>query len=109
MYQNNNIINSQCYGGGFVGEIDDDYPLGESSFEDCAVVNCKVTTAAENTRNYSFSGGFVGEVNSDGVNVKNSFVYKTNIFAHDNGDLTNAGVLLEIEYQKIVMLIITQN
>ena len=111
---NNNIINSQCYGGGFVGEIDDDYPgLGESSFEDCAVVNCKVTTAAENTRNYSFSGGFVGEVNSDGVNVKNSFVYKTNIFAHDNGDLTNAGVfagnLYENSYADYYSKLITMN
>ena len=108
---NNNIINSQCYGGGFVGEIDDDYPgLGESSFEDCAVVNCKVTTAAENTRNYSFSGGFVGEVNSDGVNVKNSFVYKTNI---DNGDLTNAGVfagnLYENSYADYYSKLITMN
>ena len=47
------------------------------------------------------------------MNVKNSFVYKTNIFAHDNGDLTNAGVfagnLYENSYADYYSKLITMN
>lgn len=70
-----NNIQSMAYGGGFVGENDDDYGVGDSKYTDCYAVNCSVAAKTEETRGTSFAGGFIGMIVSD-IALTNCYVYK---------------------------------
>ena len=71
-----NNIQSMAYGGGFVGENDDDNDVGNSTYTDCYAVNCSVATQTEETRGTSFAGGFIGMIVADKVALTNCYVYK---------------------------------
>ena len=70
-----NNIQSMAYGGGFVGENDDDYGVGESKYTDCYAVNCSVAAKTANTGGTSFAGGFIGMIVSD-IALTNCYAYK---------------------------------
>lgn len=70
-----NNIQSMAYGGGFVGENDDDYGVGDSKYTDCYAVNCSVAAKTEETRGTSFAGGFIGMIVSD-IALTNCYAYK---------------------------------
>ena len=70
-----NTIQSQAYAGGFVGENDDDYGVGDSKYIDCYAVNCSVAAKTEETRGTSFAGGFIGMIVSD-IALTNCYAYK---------------------------------
>ena len=70
-----NNIQSMAYGGGFVGENDDDYGVGNSTYKDCYAVNCAVTAKTQNGSGTSFAGGFIGMIVSD-IALTNCYVYK---------------------------------
>ena len=70
-----NTIQSQAYAGGFVGENDDDYGVGDSKYTDCYAVNCSVAAKTEETRGTSFAGGFIGMIVSD-IALTNCYAYK---------------------------------
>ncbi len=71
-----NNIQSMAYGGGFVGENDDDYGVGDSKYTDCYAVNCDVTAKTQNGSGTSFAGGFIGMIVSDKVALTNCYAYK---------------------------------
>lgn len=71
-----NNIQSMAYGGGFVGENDDDNDVGNSTYTDCYAVNCSVATQTEETRGTSFAGGFIGMIVADKVALTNCYAYK---------------------------------
>lgn len=64
-----------AYGGGFVGEVDDDYGVGTSSFTNCYVANSTVTAFTEEVQGVSFAGEFAGEMPACALTLKNCFVY----------------------------------
>ena len=70
-----NNIQSMAYGGGFVGENDDDYGVGESEYTDCYAVNCSVAAKTANMGGTSFAGGFIGMIVSD-IALTNCYAYK---------------------------------
>lgn len=70
-----NNIQSMAYGGGFVGENDDDYGVGDSKYTDCYAVNCSVAAKTEETSGTSFAGGFIGMIVSD-IALTNCYAYK---------------------------------
>ena len=70
-----NTIQSQAYAGGFVGENDDDYGVGDSKYTDCYAVNCSVAVKTEETSGTSFAGGFIGMIVSD-IALTNCYAYK---------------------------------
>ena len=72
-----NTIQSQAYAGGFVGENDDDYGVGDSKYTDCYAVNCSVAAKTEETRGTSFAGGFIGMIVADKVALTNCYAYKS--------------------------------
>ena len=72
-----NNIQSMAYGGGFVGENDDDYGVGDSKYTDCYAVNCSVAAKTEETRGTSFAGGFIGMIVADKVALTNCYAYKS--------------------------------
>ncbi len=100
----NNQVKTMAYGGGFVGEANDNhnYGTGDSTFTNCYTANCTVTAKTDKTNGLSFAGGFVGEVTRNALTVVNCYVYgatlstegslaptvlqKTGVFA---GDLWN--------------------
>ena len=70
-----NNIQSMAYGGGFVGENDDDNGVGNSTYTDCYAVNCSVAVKTEETSGTSFAGGFIGMIVSD-IALTNCYAYK---------------------------------
>ena len=72
-----NNIQSMAYGGGFVGENDDDNDVGNSTYTDCYAVNCSVAAKTEETRGTSFAGGFIGMIVADKVALTNCYAYKS--------------------------------
>ena len=70
-----NNIHSMAYGGGFVGENDDDNGVGNSTYKDCYAVNCAVTAKTQNGSGTSFAGGFIGMIVSD-IALTNCYAYK---------------------------------
>ena len=70
-----NNIQSMAYGGGFVGENDDDNDVGNSTYTDCYAVNCSVAAKTEETSGTSFAGGFIGMIVSD-IALTNCYAYK---------------------------------
>ena len=76
-----NQITSQCYGGGFVGENDDDNeieegtPIAPSTYRNCFVANCSVNATTPDSQGTSFAGGFIGMIVSD-IALTNCYAYK---------------------------------
>lgn len=71
-----NNIQSMAYGGGFVGENDDDNDVGNSTYTDCYAVNCSVAAKTEQKSGTSFAGGFIGMIVADNVALTNCYAYK---------------------------------
>ena len=70
-----NTIKTMAYGGGFVGEADDDYGAGTTSFANCYVANSTVTAFTEEVQGLSFAGEFAGEMTVGTLTLENCFVY----------------------------------
>ena len=67
-----------AYGGGFVGEVDDDpsYGAGTSTFTSCYTANCSVSSKTDDVQGVSLVGGFVGEMTDSALTVNNCYVYR---------------------------------
>ncbi len=89
-----NTVKAQAYGGGFVGEQDDGYGVGESTFTDCYVASCSVVVSSANAQDTNHAGGFVGEVTASTLTITNCYVYDTDIAigAESVGSPQNVGV-----------------
>ena len=72
-----NNIQSMAYGGGFVGENDDDNYVGNSTYTDCYAVNCSVAAKTANTAGTSYAGSFIGMIVADKVALTNCYAYKS--------------------------------
>lgn len=72
----NNRVTSMTYGGGFVGEVDDDLVSEDSTFKNCYVADCIVTGFTPYKSGWSFIGGFAGQITSDAPTAENCFVYR---------------------------------
>ena len=75
----NNEIKTTSYGGGFVGELDDEYADGSSSFVDCYVADSTVTASSSNVQNSNCVGGFCGQVTDEILSLTNCFIYNTQV------------------------------
>ena len=77
----NNQVKTMAYGGGFVGEVDDDpkYGAGTSTFTNCYTANCSVSSKTDDVQGTSFAGGFVGEMTDSALTVKNCYVYRATL------------------------------
>ena len=75
----NNQIRTMAYGGGFVGEVDDDYGVGNSTFTNCYVANCNVISETDDVQGTSFAGGFAGQVTNFTLTIQNCYVYQATI------------------------------
>ena len=74
-----NKIKSMAYGGGFVGEVDDTYGAGTSTFTNCYAADCTVTATATESQGTNFMGGFAGEITDSTLSVNNCYVYKVTL------------------------------
>ena len=98
----NNQVKTVAYGGGFVGEVDDRYGVGNSKFTNSYVANCTVISKTDEVHGISYAGGFVGAMTQSKLTIQNCYVYQvtpsiegtaatytqgTGVFA---GDLTGA-------------------
>ena len=74
----NNQVKTMAYGGGFVGEVDDDpsYGAGTSTFTNCYTANCSVSSKTDDVQGVSLVGGFVGEMTDSTLTVNNCYVYR---------------------------------
>ena len=74
----NNHVTSMAYGGGFVGEVDDDNDgiTTPSTFINCYAAKCKVTATTGDPRGSSFAGGFAGQITNEKPTAENCFVYR---------------------------------
>ena len=74
----NNQVTSMAYGGGFVGEVDDDNAgiTTPSAFTNCYAADCKVTATTKDPQGTSFAGGFAGQITNQEPTAKNCFVYR---------------------------------
>ena len=74
----NNQVKTMAYGGGFVGEVDDDpaYGAGMSTFTNCYTANCSVSSKTDDVQGVSLVGGFVGEMTDSALTVNNCYVYR---------------------------------
>lgn len=75
----NNEIRATSYCGGFVGELDDSYANGSSSFTDCYVSNSTVTASSTNAQDSNCVGGFCGQVTEEILSLTNCFIYNTQV------------------------------
>ena len=75
----NNQIRTMAYGGGFVGEVDDDYGVGNSTFTNGYVANCNVISETDDVQGTSFAGGFAGQVTNFTLTIQNCYVYQATI------------------------------
>lgn len=75
----NNEIKTTSYGGGFVGELNDEYADGSSSFVDCYVANSTVTASSTNAQDSNCVGGFCGQVTDEILSLTNCFIYNTQV------------------------------
>ena len=74
----NNQVKTMAYGGGFVGEVDDDpdYGVGNSTFTNCYTANCSVSSKTDDVQGVSLVGGFAGEMTDSALTVNNCYVYR---------------------------------
>ena len=77
----NNQIRTMAYGGGFVGEVDDDpdYGVGNSTFTNCYTANCSISSKTDDVQGVSLVGGFAGEMTDSRLTIQNSYVYQTTL------------------------------
>ena len=78
----NNRVTSMAYGGGFVGEIDDEDEDGnvfDSTFKNCYAADCTVTGVTPNKSDSNFIGGFAGEITNEKPTAENCFVYRATL------------------------------
>lgn len=75
----NNEIKTTSYGGGFVGELNDEYADGLSSFVDCYVADSTVTASSTNAQDSNCVGGFCGQVTDEILSLTNCFIYNTQV------------------------------
>ena len=77
----NNQVKTMAYGGGFVGEVDDDpkYGAGTSTFTNCYTANCSVSSKTDDVQGVSLVGGFVGEMTDSALTVNNCYVYRVTL------------------------------
>ena len=90
----NNQIRTMAYGGGFVGEVDDDpnYGAGNSTFTNCYVANCTVISETDDSQGTSFSGGFAGEITDSTLTIQNCYVYQATLSTVGNAVPQETGV-----------------
>ncbi len=76
-----NEIKSMAYGGGFVGEVDDenDGITTPSAFINCYAADCAVTGVTPNKSGSSFIGGFAGQITNEKPTAENCFVYRVKL------------------------------
>ena len=74
-----NTIKSMAYGGGFVGEVDDDVVSIDSTFENCYAADCTVTATTGDSQGSSFAGGFAGQITNETPTAENCFVYHVSL------------------------------
>ena len=72
-----NNIQSMAYGGGFVGENDDDNDVRNSTYTDCYAVNCSVAAKTADASGTSYAGSFIGMIVADKVALTNCYAYKS--------------------------------
>ena len=77
----NNRVTSMTYGGGFVGEVDDenDGITTPSAFANCYAADCVVTGFTPYTDGWSFIGGFAGQITNEKPTAENCFVYRATL------------------------------
>ena len=77
----NNQVKTMAYGGGFVGEVDDDpkYGAGKSTFTDCYTANCSVSSKTDDVQGVSLVGGFAGEMTDSRLTIQNCYVYRATL------------------------------
>ena len=70
-----------AYGGGFVGEVDDDNDgiTTPSAFANCFATDCTVTGVTPNKSGSSFIGGFAGQITNEKPTAENCFVYRVKL------------------------------
>ena len=90
----NNQIRTMAYGGGFVGEVDDDpdYGAGNSTFTNCYTANCTVISETDDSQGTSFSGGFAGEITDSTLTIQNCYVYQATLSTVGNAVPQGTGV-----------------
>ena len=90
----NNQIRTMAYGGGFVGEVDDDpnYGVGNSKFTNGYVANCTVISKTDDSQGTSFSGGFAGEITDSTLTIQNCYVYQATLSTVGNAVPQETGV-----------------
>ena len=90
----NNQIRTMAYGGGFVGEVDDDpdYGVGNSKFTNGYVANCTVISKTDDSQGTSFSGGFAGEITASTLTIQNCYVYQATLSTVGNAVPQETGV-----------------
>ena len=90
----NNQIRTMAYGGGFVGEVDDDpdYGVGNSTFTNGYVANCTVISETDDSQGTSFSGGFAGEITDSTLTIQNCYVYQATLSTVGNAVPQGTGV-----------------
>ena len=88
----NNRVKTMCYGGGFVGEVDDTYGVGNSTFTNCYVAKCTVISETDDSQGTSFSGGFAGEMTDSTLTLQNCYVYQTALSIAGNAVPQGTGV-----------------
>ena len=77
----NNQVKTMAYGGGFVGEVDDDpaYGAGKSTFTNCYTANCSVSSKTDDVQGVSLVGGFAGEMTDSRLTIQNCYVYQATL------------------------------
>ena len=77
----NNQIRTMAYGGGFVGEVDDDpdYGVGNSTFTNCYTANCSISSKTDDVQGVSLVGGFAGEMTDSRLTIQNCYVYQATL------------------------------
>ena len=88
----NNQVKTMCYGGGFVGEVDDTYGVGNSTFTNCYVAKCTVISETDDSQGTSFSGGFAGKMTDSTLTLQNCYVYQTALSIAGNAVPQGTGV-----------------
>ena len=88
----NNQVKTMAYGGGFVGEVDDTYGVGNSTFTNCYVAKCTVISETDDSQGTSFSGGFAGEMTDSTLTLQNCYVYQTALSTSGNAVPQGTGV-----------------
>ena len=72
----NNHVKTMAYGGGFVGEVDDRYGVGNSKFTNSYVANCTVISKTDEVHGISYAGGYAGAMTQSKLTIQNCYVYQ---------------------------------